>query len=48
MHANTFQKVLQVFGEDLSELSISLYTWFKLSTFKRRNGEEVQLWAAGS
>ena len=42
MHASTFQKVLQVFGEDLSELVISLYIWFKLSAFKRRNGEEVQ------
>ena len=29
MHANTFQKSLQVFGEDLSELVISLYIWFQ-------------------
>ena len=39
---NAFQKVLQVFGEDLFELVISLYIWFKLSASRRENYEEVQ------
>ena len=39
---NAFQKVLQGFEEDLSELVISLCIWFKLSASRRENYEEVQ------
>ena len=39
---NAFQKGHQVFGEDLSELVISLYIWFKLSPSRREDYEEVQ------
>ena len=34
----------KVFGEDLSELIISLYIWFKLSAFRREDREEVQIY----
>ena len=39
---NAFQKGLQVFGEDLSEIVISLYMWFKLSVSRCEDYEEVQ------
>ena len=44
LHAchNAFQKGLQVFGEDLSEIVISLYMWFKLSVSRCEDYEEVQ------
>ena len=37
-----FQKGLQVFGENLSELVISLYPWFKLSASRLEDYEEIQ------
>ena len=39
---NAFQKDLQVFDEDLSELVISLYISFKLSASRHEDYEEVQ------
>ena len=39
---NAIQKCSQVFGEDLSELVIILYIWFKLSSSSREDYEEVQ------
>ena len=45
---NAFQKSLQVFCGDLSELVISSYIWFKLSAYRREDYEKVTLNHNGS
>ena len=42
VYHNAFQKGLQVFGEDLSELVISLYISFKLTASRHEDYGEVQ------